>query len=173
MFLRGGSSWAYTDEMEGGGEVYVRLDGEGRVVELYLTKSGDEITPADLRRLPLVRMRAQARARPDLWYMAESDPDLRADVHAEVRRAFPSTWIEDRPRQEPPFELSPSAPAEGLTDPFLQDVATAYRDAVSRGLRPNIALAQQTQHEKRTVEKWVYLARKKGFLEPTKPGRVG
>lgn len=173
MFLRGGNRWAYSDEVEGDGEVYVRLDDLGRVVELYMTKNGEEITPADLRRLPLVRMRAQARGRPDLWVMADSDPDLRADVHGEVRRAFPPSWIKDSPRQAPPFELSPSSPEAGLTDAFLQDVATAYRDAVSRGLRPNIALAQQTQHEKRTVEKWVYLARKKGFLEPTRPGSVG
>lgn len=173
MYLRGGSGWAYSDETDIDGEVYVRLDEEGRVVELYLTKNGAEITPVDLRRLPLVRMRAQARARPDLWFIAESDPDLQADVHAEVRRAFPPTWITDSPRQTPPFELSPSSPEAGLTDAFLQDVATAYRDAVSRGLRPNITLAQQAQHEKRTVEKWVYLARKKGFLEPTRPGSVG
>lgn len=174
MFLRGGGRWAFSDELDDDAEVYIRLDEQGRIVELYLTKNGAEITPADLRRVPLTRLRAEARGRPDTWLMMQSDPDLQgADVRAEVRRAFPWNWVPDKPQRREPFELSPSSPEGGLTDAFLQDVAAAYRDAVARGLRPNKALAEQTQHEKRTVEKWVYLARKKGFLEPTRPGSVG
>lgn len=172
MFLQGGSRWAYSDELKGA-EVYVRFDDRGRIVELYLTKNGAEITPADLR-LPLTQLRAQGRGRPDIWHLMSQDPDRQGvDVRSAVRRAFPDEWIKGKPEQHPPFELNPSSPEGGLTDAFLQDVATAYRDAVIRGLRPNIALAQQTGHGRRTVEKWVYLARKKGFLEPTRPGSVG
>jgi hypothetical protein len=173
--IRGGGGYAWTNDLEGGGEVFVRLDDQGRVIEVFLTKRGEEITPTDLRQLPLTRIRAQAMSRPDLWMAVSQDPALRADLYAEASRAFPFRWIEHarEQREAAPFELSPSSAAVGLTDQFLEDVARAYQSATSRGLRPNVALAEQAQAPKRTVEKWVYLARKKGLLPATRPGRVG
>ncbi len=174
--IRGGGGYAWTNDLEGGGEVFVRLDDQGRVIEVFLTKRGEEITPTDLRRLPLTRIRAQAMSRPDLWLPASQDPSLRADLYQEVSKAFWPRWIErakERQQEAPPFELSPSSAEEGLTDQFLEEVARAYQSAASRGLRPNVALAEQAQAPKRTVEKWVYLARKKGLLPATRPGRVG
>ncbi len=172
--IRGSGGYAWADDLEGGGEVFVRLDDEGRVVEVFLTKRGGEITPTDLRRLPLTRIRAQATSRPDLWAAVSQDPAPPVDLYAEASRAFPSGWIEHaKGRGEPArVELSPSSPAAGLTDQFLEDVARAYQSALSRGLRPNVALAEQAQVPRRTAEKWVYLARKKGLLPATRPGRV-
>ena len=69
--------------------------------------------------------------------------------------------------------LTPASPADGLTDEFLGQVAAAYRAAVARGERPNKALAEQSGYPPRTAERWVYLARKKGLLAPTRPGSVG
>src|SRR4051812_27363433 len=91
VLIRGGSRYAFRDELEGGG-VYVRLDDDGRVVELFLTKNGEEITPTDLRRLPLTRIRAEAQARPDLWFQAEQNPELGADLREAVTKAFPEGW---------------------------------------------------------------------------------
>ncbi|WP_100501944.1 hypothetical protein [Geodermatophilus chilensis] len=174
--IRGGDGYAWTNDLEDGGEVFVRLDDQGHVVEVFITKQGGEITPTDLRRLPLTRIRAQAASRPDLWLAVRQDPSLGADLYQEAIKAFPFRWIEHAKEQQqeaPAFELSPSSADEGLTDQFLEDVARAYQSATSRGLRPNVALAEQTQVPKRTVEKWVYLARKKGLLPATRPGRVG
>ena len=171
MLIRGSGGWVFFDELETGGDLYTRLV-DGRIVEIYLTKNGEEVTPADLRRLPLSRVRAQALSRPDLLRAGELKPDP-PDVNATVRTAFPETWIKAKPQKRPPVTLRPDSPEGGLTDTFLRDVAAAYRDAVGRGLRPNKALAEQTQSARRTVEKWVYLARKKGLLEPTRPGSVG
>ncbi len=170
MQMPGGGGWVYSDDLEAG-ELFLRLDEQGRVVELYLTKNGAEIVPADLRGLPLSSIKARARSRPDLAAALQGQPS--ADVYAALRSSFPETWIKDRPQVSPAFELSPASPDCGLSDQFLRDVGAAYRDAVARGLRPNVALAEQTNHGKRTVEKWVYLARKKGYLEPTRPGSVG
>lgn len=165
MVTRGGGGWIYSDDMEGSAELYFRLDERGRVVELYVRTDGSAITEGDLRHLPLTRVRAEALSRPDLIMMMDQQPA--PDVHAAIRSAFPETLIPES--LGGPFELSPSSPEGGLTDAFLRDVAAAYRSAVARGLRPNIALAEQTRnYSRRTVERWVYLARKAGHLEPTR-----
>ncbi len=175
MQIPGGGGWIYSDELEGGssGELAIRLDDSGRVVEMYLRKAEGEITREDLRRLPIAKVRARALSRPDLIHaLMVTHPA--PDVYHTVKQAFPETWIPEKVAPDSPFQLSPTSPEGGLTDAFLRDVAAAYRDAVARGLRPNKALAEQTQHySQRTVEKWVYLARKKGLLEPTRPGSVG
>ncbi len=174
MQIPGGGGWVYSDELEAGGELCIRLDPDGRVIELYLRKAKGEITLGDLKRLPISKVRARALSRPDL-ILAMMQTCPAPDVYDVVKRAFPPTWIPEKATsEETPFELSPTSPEGGLTDAFLRDVAAAYRDAVARGLRPNKALAEQTQHySQRTVERWVYLARKKGLLEPTRPGSVG
>jgi hypothetical protein len=133
------------------------------VVELYMRTEGSEITAGDLRHLPLARVRAQALSRPDLIVMMDQQPA--PDIHAAIREAF----AHEIPVPTGPFELSPTSPEGGLTDAFLRDVAAAYRSAVARGLRPNIALAEQARnYSRRSVERWVYLARKAGHLEPSR-----
>jgi hypothetical protein len=187
MSMRGANGWVFA-RVEGG-VVFARLETDGRIVELYMRKGDGEITPTDLRRLPLTRLRALAATRPDLWLMAQQDFDYRAqedpgvgehaDPYEALKLHFPPTWVDgaatrhEAEEEEPAFELTPISAAAGLTDQFLRDVARAYSDARSRGLSPNVALAEQAQAAKRTVEKWVWLARKKGYLPPTRPGRVG
>ncbi len=172
-FIRGGDGWAYSDEIPGGGDLFVRFDDGGRAVELYLKKT-DEITPSDLRQIPLTAMRARHVSRPDFLMAFSYHSDLRADLRTAVEQAFLRGSLEHKsPTEPPPFVLTPESSSAGLTDEFLQEVSQAYRDALGRGLRPNVALAEQAQCPKRTVEKWVWLARKKGFLDPTRPGRVG
>lgn len=171
-FIRGGDGWTYSDEIEGA-DLFVRFDETGRPRELYLRKN-DEITSGDLRQVPLTAMRARRASRPDILVALSYNPDLRADLRAAIEQAFPHGHLEQKkPGEPPPFVLTPQSSAGGLTDEFLQDVAKAYLDALARGLRPNVALAEQTGSPKRTVEQWVYFARKRGLLEPTRPGRVG
>lgn len=73
-----------------------------------------------------------------------------------------------------------SGPTSGLTDDFMRDLARAYLAAIERGERPNRAICDQLkgdqQHDAyplRTVQRWVYDARKRGFLPPGVKGRVG
>jgi hypothetical protein len=176
-FARGAHGWTYTDDVEGGGELFIRFDDRGRAVELYLTKTDGEISPTDLRRLPLTAMRSRVVGRGDIALTisrSHGPEDKQVDLRTQVEGAFFDGDLDaEAAGSSPPFELTPRSSTEGLTDRFLQEVACAYRDALARGLRPNIALAEQTQAPKRTVERWVWLARKAGHLEPTRPGRVG
>ena len=71
------------------------------------------------------------------------------------------------------FRLDRGGPTGGLTDEFLQDVAHAYRAAVARGERPNVAMAEQTGYLRRSVEGWVYMARQRGIMPPGSKGRAG
>ena len=59
-----------------------------------------------------------------------------------------------------------SAPSEGLTDEFLTHVAAAYRAAVASRKQPGPELANQAGVPVRTVHRWVYTARMRGFIPP-------
>ncbi len=80
------------------------------------------------------------------------------------------------PRERSAEDAEPirlSAPEHGLTDEFLVDVARAYRAAVEQRLSPAKALAEVAGVERRTVESWVYKARKRGLMAPAvKKGRI-
>jgi hypothetical protein len=64
-------------------------------------------------------------------------------------------------------------PTSGLTDEFLRDVSRAYMAAVARGERPNMAIAAQTGHVAKTVQRWVYLARQRGIMPRGRQGKAG
>lgn len=141
------------------GTLYFRLSNDGRVTELFIDGGDHEITPAQLRRLPLARLKAQAKTRTDLWLGMSTlngapDPGIRE----QVERAFPDSG------RHRPVRVKLKPPLDGLTDDFLKQVGKAYQSAVAHGEKPNIALAEQTGHPRRTVERWVYLARKGGHL---------
>jgi hypothetical protein len=57
---------------------------------------------------------------------------------------------------------------DALTDEFLQRLARAYRAAVVRGEAPNVAIAEGTGAPVRTVQRWVYEARKRGIMPPAR-----
>lgn len=71
------------------------------------------------------------------------------------------------------FRLPAGGPTDGLTDDFLRDVARAYAAAVSRGERPNQAMAEQTGYPRRSVERWVYTTRLRGMMPRGRRGKVG
>lgn len=78
-----------------------------------------------------------------------------------------------RAKSVEPEELKLSAPEDGLTDAFLADVARAYRLAVERRLPPATALAEASGANVRTVQSWVYKARKRGIMPAAvKRGRI-
>lgn len=60
-----------------------------------------------------------------------------------------------------------------LTDSFLDDVARAYRAALARGEKPNVALAEQTGYPLGSVRRWVYTARQRGRMPAGVKGRAG
>jgi hypothetical protein len=164
----GFAGWVRVDTPSVPGDLYLRLSAAG-VVEMYLDGAGREITPAQLRRLPLARLRAQAESRPDLLLGMST---LNGAPDPGIREQLASAFPDGAARARAPRQVKLKPPTGGLTPAFLADVAAAYRSAVAMGQKPNKALAEQTGHPVRSVERWVYLARKSGHLPPTRPGEA-
>jgi hypothetical protein len=82
-------------------------------------------------------------------------------------------------KQRPPRRVPPdtsyrlSAPTAGLTPEFLGNVGRAYAAAVARGEAPNKTLASDAMVPIRSIERWVYLARKSGIMPPARKGSRG
>jgi hypothetical protein len=91
---------------------------------------------------------------------------------------YEDSGIEQAPLQDQgrrKLEPTPvlSAPAEGLTDAFLTDVARAYSAAVGQGQPPALTLAKLAGVKPKTVHSWVYKARQRGLMDPaTRKGRI-
>jgi len=60
-----------------------------------------------------------------------------------------------------------------LPDEFYATVAERYRDAAGRGLSPRAAIAEAAGVSADVAGRWVRQARKRGYLPPTEPGKVG
>lgn len=173
MLVYGVGGWIRVDESDVPGlpgPLYLRLAARGGVSDLYLAaEGGREVTAAQLREIPLGRLRAMGNSRSDILAGMMSAPG--PAILDQLDRAFPKRR---RLKDAPDTSARLSPPASGLDDDFLRQVAAAYAAAVARGERPNRSLAEQVGHEKtRTVESWVYLARKRGFLPKGRPGAVG
>jgi hypothetical protein len=59
-----------------------------------------------------------------------------------------------------------------LHETFYANVATAYRDAVVRGMQPRKTIVADTGAADATVAAWIMKARKLGYLPPAEPGKV-
>jgi len=59
-----------------------------------------------------------------------------------------------------------------LTDEWYAEVATAYRLAADRGLKPRKTIAEAAGASADVAGRWIYEARKRGLLPATQPGRV-
>jgi hypothetical protein len=169
-WVYGAAGWVRWDTNGKAYTVYLRIAEDGRITDLVISGLR-EINAARLRELPLARYRAEALSRPDLalaaWDYARDAPDFRDFMES----LFPDAPSRRAARLGRPVTLRP--PTEGLTAKFLKEVADAYKDVVARGeRRPNAALAAQAGVEKRSVERWVYLARKKGLLPATRQGQA-
>ncbi len=159
----GWGGWVRFREAKSVYVTYLRFARDGSVADLFIDGGSREVTPALLRQLPLARYQARALARPDLLFgglFTAPVPELRGILSTELFSHGQRT-VDSRSRVtlQPPVDVV-------LTDGFLQDVARAYQNAVAHGERPNVALANQSGHPKRTIERWVYQARKRGLLPP-------
>jgi len=52
-----------------------------------------------------------------------------------------------------------------LDDGFLREVATAYREAESRGMHPALSVWRKYGTSRENARRWIMLARRRGFLE--------
>jgi hypothetical protein len=76
-------------------------------------------------------------------------------------------------------ELVPAPRRTRVPDDLLQEVAKVYREALDRGAAPTRAVAEQVVHpegwrpSRSTAGRWVYEARRRGFLGPTGERQAG
>lgn len=194
----GNGGWVHVDRDGLPGSLYLRYtpgpDGRRQVSELYLeARPGAAITAADLRGLPLgaigavvlaSREHLESRAGvagPDLGTLASNY----ATSHGRRARNWVAESMRDPSRNRrlrvQPAALPERAPKvaplrrpDRIDDAFLRHVADAYADAIMRGARsPAVVLARQAVVSVRTVHRWIYLTRKRGFLPPGSQGRIG
>jgi len=154
-----------------------------------------------LRRFPVSSLEALAnednavRSRmrlpgPDLarlasYYATSFGPQAANNMHWVVdsmRAQFPGSGVPQAPVVEPDrpevrgadvLRLEPPGP-EGLTDDFLHQVRRAYYAALGTDTRPLVpALARSAGVSPRTVERWVYEARRRGVMPPGQRGVRG
>ena len=135
-----------------GGQLVAKIKKSGgryRIVELTIQGNGSPVTAGHLRAIKLAPMETFINWMKKSGSPASAEPDYS-------------------------FRLGAGPEDTGLTDEFLEDVSHAYRAAVARGERPNRALAEQLGdgYSKRTVERWVYLARQRGLLASSRKGAV-
>ncbi|NUV60647.1 hypothetical protein [Streptomyces sp. CAI-85] len=90
-----------------------------------------------------------------------------------------STYLDRSPRPSfPPPEAAPQreplARPDG-TDPdaFYRRVAEVYNDAVRETAAPAKVLAEEAGVPTTTVHRWIFEARRRGFLPPARKGRAG
>ncbi len=158
---------------------YLRFADDRTVADMVIEGGSRGVSPSALRSIPLRRYIAAALARPDLlfgWGMYEAPgvQPFKTSVRDSLMAAGGVFGFASRALMSPRARVTLAPPVDvALTDAFLRDVAAAYLDAVRHDERPNIALAGQSGHPRRTVERWVYLARKRGFLPPARAGRDG
>ena len=96
--------------------------------------------------------------------LAQFDAEPATDIRESFRGSKPGYG--PRVRLERP-------PGKRLGDDFYRQVAAAYLDAVSRGLKPRKALQKDTDAAQDTVAGWIKRAREKGYLPRAAPGKVG
>jgi hypothetical protein len=175
------------------GRVYFRVqpvDEALRITELYLDGRGEPLQ--SVARFPLgglEQLASQASrermqvAGPDLSrlaaYFAATFGKARHWVADSWRAQYADSGVPQAPMPKPrrqaeaEAEIRLAAPEEGLTETFLRDLAMAYEQAVQQRRPPASAIAEATGYPRRTVESWIYKARKRGIMPPAaRKGRV-
>ncbi|MGN6600695.1 MAG: terminase gpP N-terminus-related DNA-binding protein [Actinomycetes bacterium] len=171
--------------------------------EVYVDGRDDALDTADLRKLPLGEMVAAVGANPDLFQTLKSDMDLPGPDLSTLASYFASRtygeghWVADsflaqmpddqrpddvrkvRRAREGKLEVHDTRPpiripeGRNLSDDFLLDVAGVYAWCIRHGAPYGKTIAEMVGVDQRTVQAWVYKARKRGLMPLTSQGRVG
>jgi hypothetical protein len=132
---------------------------------------GDPLRAADLRAFPLGAVEAAANSeyRQALLDRLEDEQDLWSDSagkeQAKARRAAKATASADA-------GLSIPAGRE-YGDDFYRQVADVYGRLAASTHRPAAVIAERNGVPVRTVHRWVYEARRRGFLPGGSRGKAG
>lgn len=120
---------------------------------------------ADLRKLPLDTLVRQAHVAATFGEAVAIDND----GHFRVASPAPATMTADEYEQR----LTSTSRRRSITDDFLREVATVYRQAIAEGKPPTKAVASRLHGSPATAGRWVMQARERGFLGRATRGRRG
>jgi hypothetical protein len=170
-FIPGPAGWLdctwHDERLNGHAWVHFQRTDEGRwhADGLFCTSP----TPETVRALPLHRIEVAANAGGPISEQLAARLDEPNPVigSREFYEAF-TGWVQPEPE---PVELERPA-GRRLDDDWYAKVAGAYVAAKDRGLKPRTAIAEGAGVSPELAGRWIYQARKRGHLPPTRPGRV-
>jgi hypothetical protein len=140
----------------------------GRVMAVMLALP-DGLTPTTLQRFPWAKWLAVADGSMravEVNTMGDLNEVVQMSdaIHAAVYDRRPPRGVVGTKKGRPPEH----------TDDFYRGIAQLYMELRQLGdPSPNKTIAEEKKVNVSTVRTWVSVARKKGFLAPGRPGRVG
>ena len=175
-FIPGPAGWVMAELQEEGGFLlsrswvqFMRKDEAWRPIALFL----HEPTPESVRDVPMHRIEVAVNASAAVSAGLESQ--LKQSVPRPGSPEFVNLFMGyRRPDPEPlaPLPALKRPTGRRLDDAGYGTVAEFYREASARGLKPRAAIAEAAGASPDVAGRWIYEARKRGFLPPTRPGRV-
>jgi len=163
--MPGSSGWVQVRfEERGRRRLYVRFepDAQGNWKPAEWRIPGNY--PADvLRKIPFHRVEAALAANENV------KDELAARFKEPGKPGFSNAYGEVR-REAPITIKRPSS--HRLDDSFYQQVGFVYRQAVGRGFNPRQAIADAANVSPDVAGRWIYQARKRGFIPKTRAGKV-
>ncbi len=173
------AGWVRYQESDGPLEILVRFvvssTGEIVVADIFLADlTGEGISAATLRRVPLGRIEADARLEADHLKLPFEGLDLRQIVTETLGIKFKGphelgsvTVVEPA---EPRLEVPSARP---YPDAFFEEVADAYRSQVGYWHNPVGRIADANGVPLSRAQRWIREARRRGFLGPAAHGKAG
>jgi hypothetical protein len=122
-------------------------------------------TPGLLRELPFHRIAAAVNANEAVT------AELGKRLAEEPEEGFRAAFGEARPVRTPLAPLK-RPPGRRLDDNFYARVALVYKQAVGRGVKPRLAIAEQAGVSTDVAGRWVREARKRHLIPKTTPCKV-
>ncbi|MCB0902522.1 MAG: hypothetical protein KDB83_10515 [Actinobacteria bacterium] len=168
--------WTEIDDDTAPGTVAVRwkVSDNGRLVPdevRVIADDGHDLKPQHLARIRWNDYEVAVNDNRE-QLLAHWDEQVPADY---LTRSARARRVERQRIESDPFRLTRGPGDDGLDEAFMQNLAHAYRAALSRGERPNVAIFESLDgmYPKRTIERWVLLARSRGYLPPARKGVAG
>jgi hypothetical protein len=138
-------------------------DDRWRAVALFCLEPTETLRSVPLHRIEVAANAGGAISKELAARLDESPPEIGS---AEFEAAF-GGWVQP----EPPLELTRPL-GRRLDDDWYAKVGATYVAAKEQGLKPRTKIAELAGVSTDVAGRWVYEARKRGHLPPTRPGRV-
>ncbi|MGI8869472.1 MAG: hypothetical protein ACR2F6_11635 [Mycobacteriales bacterium] len=149
------------------------VERDGRRVIDQVTVTGNRLTTADLRAVPMRAEEATANV-PERRELDRVRREDREPSHEELRDLFGGSTAAAKDLRNRPGKRRRSLPARADgSDAFYRQVATAYGIYAAHGTAPGRDIAAEAGVPVTTAHRWIREARRRGFLTPGRKGTAG